>query len=146
MPRCQYVDPKLNLSCGKNTTLAKIVINIPNQETPIVKWVCRIHGDSRFNYLAQTEIELTKQKDQQKISYTEFAKDLKIVRWNRCRRCNGDFEDFDIVCTLEYYWLKETRISMRRAFLLHNDCLDSELKLYSKIIIGKSVNQTLDFT
>lgn len=129
--RCEFVDPLSNYPCGKNTTLAKIVINLPNIKDTIVKFVCKIHGDARFNYLSMSEIKLMKQKEQNKISYTEFAEKVKLVRWKKCRRCLGDFEKTDSVCCLEYMYLQDTRVGLRRSFLLHEDCLESELAFFT---------------
>lgn len=142
--RCEYVDPTHNFPCGKNTTLAKIVINSPTEKIPQIKFVCKIHGDVRFNYLSATEIKLTKLKTQNKISYTEFSDKLKKVRWNSCRRCNGDFEKTDIVCCLEYYYLTDIRITLRRSFQLHKDCLESELKLFNVHKVDAMKDSTLD--
>ena len=129
MTRCDYIDPSYNFPCGKKAH-TKIVINIPNRKEPIVKFACERHGDERFNWLSSTEIKLIKDKNQNKIEYMEFSEKIKIIRWKQCRRCNGDFVDSDVQCCLEYYSMGDIKISMRRSFLLHNDCLISELKYY----------------
>ena len=145
MASCDFVEPISGFRCGDKKNLTKIVINFPNEITPTVRHACKKHGDDRFRYLSASEEKLTKQKDHHKISYTEFAEKIKPIRWNRCRRCNGNFEDTEIVCCLEYYWVKETRVSMRRSFLLHEDCTNSELKFFTKqdVIQNMTLEQAL---
>lgn len=142
--RCEYVDPLYNVPCGKLTTLAKIVINLPLYIQPVVRFVCKIHGDIRFDYLAQSEINLKKLKDNNKIQYDKYKKSLRNIRWSRCRMCNADFVITDVVCCLEYYWLTKTRVSMRRSFLLHDFCLKSEMGFFNVQKSEKFKNQTLD--
>jgi hypothetical protein len=141
--KCTFVDPEYNFPCNKKSH-TKIVINIPNKKEPIVEFACERHGDQRFNYLSLTESKLTKSKDTNKISYVEFSEQMKNVRWKQCRRCNGVFNDSDMVCCLEYYFVKDIRISMRRSFLLHSDCLASELRFYSVQKIEGHRETTLD--
>lgn len=129
MSKCDFVDPNYNFPCNKKAH-TKIVINIPNKKEPIVKFACERHGDERFNYLSSTENRLLKEKQQNKIQYPEFSEKIKIVRWKECRRCNDMFSDTEIQCCLEYYFMGDIKISMRRSFLLHDDCLMRELKFY----------------
>lgn len=143
MHKCEFVDPQYNFPCNKKSH-TKIVINVPNHRDPLVKYACEQHGDLRFNWLSSTESKLIKNKDTNKIPYTEFATQIKIVRWKQCRKCNGIFEDNDIICCLEYYFVTETKISMRRSFLLHNDCLASELRFYEVQKITGHRPTTLD--
>jgi len=130
MPNCDFVDPKYNVRCTTNRNLTKIVIQIPDVVQPIIKFACQRHGDIRFNELSRTEDKITKDRKDNKIDYTEFSQKLKTIRWNQCRRCWGLFNDNSNVCVLEYFWLRGTRISLRRSFLLDKECLDSELKFY----------------
>ena len=143
-PSCDFVDPKYNIKCNEKNNLTKIIINIPNHIISIVKHACIRHGDERFNYLSSTEIKLIKEKDMNKISYREFADSIKIVRWNKCRRCNATLEKTDVVCCIIYFWTTDIRISMRRSFLLHQDCTESELKLYKIYSKSESTNIRLE--
>ena len=129
MHKCDFVDPQYNFPCHKKSE-TKIVINLPNKKDPIVKFACKEHGNQRFNWLSSTEIKITKLKDTNKISYAEFSEGIKQIRWKKCRRCNGEFTDSDVQCLLEYLWLHDSRVSLRRSFSLHIDCLNSELKFY----------------
>ncbi len=127
---CDFISPD-DFRCGDKKNLTKIVTNVPNTIQPIVRHACNKHGDARFKYLSLTEDNITKQKNTGKINYAEFAEKIRPIRWNRCRRCNGTFEETELVCCLEYYWLKDTRVSMRRSFLLHKDCTESELGFFT---------------
>lgn len=142
--RCEYVDPENNFPCGKNITLTKILIQYPYKKEPVIKYACKLHGDGRFRYLSSTEDKISSDYKQNKISYTEFSEKMKLIRWKNCRRCNGGFEKIDKQCCLEYYWLGDNRISLRRSFLLHDDCLESELKLFNVQKDRNSQNTSLD--
>ena len=127
--KCDFVNPEYNFQCHKKSD-TKIVVNMPNKKDPIVLFACKEHGDSRFNWLSATEIKITKAKDTNKISYTEYSEAMKQIRWKKCRRCNGEFVDSDMQCLIEYLWLKDNKISLRRSFSVHIDCLTSELRFY----------------
>ena len=136
--RCEFVDPNYNFPCGKPTRLSKIVIHYLDKKEPLIKYVCELHGDARFNYLSLEENNITKQKDQNKISYKESSVKMNDTRWHKCRRCIGKFKDTDIVCEMDFHWLKDTRISLRRSCLLHKYCLESELMFFSVISDDKA--------
>ena len=143
--RCDYVDPTTNFPCGKKTTLVRILIQSPKSNEVIVKYVCKIHGDRRFDYLSLQEDKLQKQREQNKIdSWDEFKEEMKQIRWKRCRRCLGSFEDTDIVCMMEWYYWSDTNLGLRRSFRLHEDCCNSEMKLLEIQKDPGTVNSTLD--
>lgn len=143
--RCEYVDPLSNFPCGKSTTLGKITIQHPSKKEIITKFVCKAHGDRRFDYLSIEEIKLQKQKVQNKItSWEEWKDSMKATRWKKCRRCHGHFDETDIVCIMEYFYWTETRIGLRRSFLLHEDCCNSELKLFEVLSEPGAENTKLD--
>lgn len=129
--RCQYVDPTYNFPCGKPTTLAKITFQYPDSNEIITKYICKPHGDRRFEYLSLSEKNLKKQKDTNKITYTIYADKIKSIRWKKCRRCNDDFTDTQKKCNITYWYWSETSLGLRRSFQLHDDCMDSELKFFN---------------
>lgn len=142
--RCDFVDPDDNFPCGKKTQLTRIVIQYPNRKDIVIKHACKIHGDKRFNRLSASEISITKKKDTNKISYHEFAEEMKSIRWKKCRSCNGDFAETDTGCCMTYFWLNENNISLRRSFQLHDDCLASELKFFEIQKKNNTKTLTLD--
>lgn len=116
----------------------------PSKPIPVVKHVCKIHGDPRFNYLSSTENKAQDDKVKNRISYAQFMDKMKLIRWKNCRRCNGIFEQADVQCSMTWFWVKESAISMRRSFILHDDCMKRELAFLQKRIQKVSVDSTLD--
>ena len=143
MTKCDFVDPTYNFPCGKKAS-TKIVINTPNRKEPIVRFACERHGDERFNWLSSSEIRITNQKDKNQIDYKKFQDEMRKIRWKNCRRCSGEFIANDVQCCLEYYWLSDLKVALRRSFLLHMDCLKSELRFYEINKTNSVVNATLD--
>lgn len=142
MSKCNFVELGRTSECGEKKNLTKITINIPNQTLPIVKWACRRHGDQRFIILSQLEILLTKQEHTGKIDHTKFSDEMKLERWKKCRKCHQVFLQTDTVCELDYHWVKDTRVSLRRSFLLHLTCTNQELDFYK--VPKMKTNQTLE--
>ena len=143
MVKCSFVDPEYNHPCNKKAS-QKIVIQWPNKNQPLVKFACERHGDARFNYLSLSEKKLQKKKDENKIEWQEYKDEIRLIRWKICRRCNGDFEEQDMQCCVEYFWITDIRIGLKRSFLLHNDCLSSELRYYEINRQGTARDTTLD--
>jgi hypothetical protein len=144
--RCEFVDPNTNFPCGKKFNMTKIIFNSPKKKEPIVKFTCKYDGDDRFRYLSKTEDNLTLEYKKNKIKYDEFKERIKLIRWKKCRRCNGEFESDEIVCNIIfYYWKNGLFIGLRRSFQLHDDCMERELKLFNIQKVDKeSVMTTLD--
>jgi len=142
MPRCEFVDPSSNILCGSTTQITKIVFNSVTMKIPKVFYACKKHGDMRFNALSLSEIELNKMKDRDKISWSQFKDEIQKIRWKMCRKCNSSIGDQITFC-VEYFWIQKDKLGLRRSFILHNECVMSELRLYG---VGKKVklNQTLD--
>lgn len=92
--------------------------------------------------LSITEIKLKKQLDMNKINYEEYNEEIRKIRWQVCRKCFKPFTNTDTVCEIDYHWLKEIRVTLRRSFLLHLVCTNQELEFYEPPKM--KTNQTLE--
>jgi len=80
MPKCQFVNPHINMPCGKQHKLTKIIFNTPKSNEPIIKYACKADGDARFRYLSTSEDRLTKEYKQNKMKWNDYKEQIGDVR------------------------------------------------------------------
>ncbi len=130
--QCQFVDPTDHHKCGEKAKTRILFIDSVSIH-PEVRVACDRHGDMRFNVLSNTEIEITKRKDDNSISWTDFSERMRVVRWSECRRCFSKFEMNDANWIIEFFAIKrDIQIRMRRSFRVHASCGKSELSLFTE--------------
>ena len=145
MPKCQFVNPHINMPCGKQHKLTKIIFNTPKSNEPIIKYACKADGDARFRYLSTSEDRLTKEYKQNKMKWNDYKEQIGDVRWKKCRACNGYFEEDEVRSNITYYYYTEgIMIGLRRSFHVHEDCFESELNFFNVFSNDKPKNQTLE--
>lgn len=130
--QCQFVDPTDHYRCGEKAKTRILFIDSTSIH-PLIRVACDRHGDLRFNALSNTEIEITKKKNEDRISYTEFSDRMRVIRWSECRRCFSMFKMDDTNWIIEFFAIKrDTQIRMRRSFRVHASCGKSELSIFTE--------------
>lgn len=130
--QCSFIDPTDQHRCIEKAKTRILFIDSINQ-SPQIRVACDRHGDMRFNSLSNTEIEISKRKEQNQISWTDFKDRMSVIRWSECRRCFGKFNINDANWIIEFFAIRnDIQIRMRRSFRVHASCGKSELSLFTE--------------
>jgi len=130
--QCEFYNPTDHYRCTEKAKTRILFIDSLVIH-PVVRVACDRHGDMRFNALSNTEIEINKRKDENKISWTDFSDRMRIIRWDECRKCFTKFKFDDANWIIEFFAIKrDTQIRMRRSFRVHTSCGKSELSLFTE--------------
>ncbi len=130
--RCEFIDPTDHHRCGEKARTRILFIDSLSIH-PVVRVACDRHGDMRFTALSNTEIEINKRKDENRISWTDFSDRMRVIRWGECRKCFIKFNMDDSNWIIEFFAIKrDTQIRMRRSFRVHSSCGKSELSLFTE--------------
>lgn len=80
--------------------------------------------------LAQKELQSKKDKDQ--IKYEEYREEQSRI-WKTCKRCNEPLKKEDVIWVVQYMkFVGDIQIAVNKTFRLHQECAESELRLYKK--------------